>query len=53
VHYSQITGDGRRRLFEDELVEFEVKEGPKGLQAVNVLRHDGPQGMGQPQAMGA
>src|SRR5580700_5288129 len=40
VHYSQIQGDGRRRLYEDELVEFEIKEGPKGLQAVNVSRQD-------------
>lgn len=38
VHYSQISGEGRRGLSEDELVEFEIKEGPKGLQAVNVLR---------------
>ena len=38
VHYSQINGEGRRRLFEDETVEFENKEGPKGLQAVNVIR---------------
>src|SRR5204863_5510203 len=38
VHYSQINGEGRRRLFEDEAVEFEIKEGPKGLQAVNVNR---------------
>ena len=38
VHYSQISGEGRRRLFEDETVEFEIKEGPKGLQAVNVIR---------------
>src|SRR6202044_2716962 len=41
VHYSQIVGEGRRRLFEDEVVEFEIKEGPKGLQAVNVLRQQG------------
>jgi CspA family cold shock protein len=41
VHYSQIQGDGRRRLDEDELVEFEIKEGPKGLQAVNVTRQNG------------
>lgn len=41
VHYSQIAGEGRRRLFENELVEFELTEGPKGLQAVNVLRQDG------------
>ena len=38
VHYSQIAGEGRRRLIEDEMVEFEIKEGPKGLQAVNVIR---------------
>jgi CspA family cold shock protein len=41
VHYSQIAGDGRRRLFEDELVEFEIKESPKGLQAINVSRMQG------------
>ncbi len=41
VHYSQIQGEGRRRLFEDEVVEFEITEGPKGLQAVNVLRQSG------------
>lgn len=38
VHYSQISGDGRRRLVENEDVQFEIKEGPKGLQAVNVVR---------------
>ncbi len=38
VHYSQIAGEGRRRLFEDELVQYDVKEGPKGLQAINVIR---------------
>jgi len=38
VHYSQIMGDGRRRLMEEELVEYELKEGPKGLQALNVVR---------------
>jgi CspA family cold shock protein len=42
VHYSQISGEGRRRLFEDEVVEFEIKDGPKGLQAVNVIRVDQP-----------
>jgi len=41
VHYSQIQGDGRRRLDEDDLVEFEIKEGPKGLQAVSVTRQNG------------
>jgi len=40
VHYSQIQqlDTGRKRLFEDETVEFEIKEGPKGLQAINVTR---------------
>ena len=41
VHYSQINGEGRRRLYEDETVEFEIKEGPKGLQAINVTRLGG------------
>jgi cold shock protein len=41
VHYSQINGEGRRRLYEDETVEFEIKEGPKGLQAINVSRLGG------------
>src|SRR4029077_17701386 len=45
VHYSQIQGEGRRRLFEDELVEFEIKEGPKGLQAINVTRQGGGSAM--------
>ena len=38
VHYSQISGEGRRRLFEDALVAFAIKEGPKGRQAINVIR---------------
>jgi CspA family cold shock protein len=36
VHYSNITGKDFRTLKEDDEVEFEVNEGPKGLQAVNV-----------------
>ena len=38
VHYTQIAGEGRRGLLEEELVEFELIEGPKGPQAVNVKR---------------
>ena len=29
VHYSQIIGEGRRRLFEDETVEFEITLPPE------------------------
>ncbi|MFW6126713.1 MAG: cold-shock protein [Thermodesulfobacteriota bacterium] len=36
VHYSNITGKGFRTLKENDEVEFEVNEGPKGLQAVDV-----------------
>ena len=38
VHYTQIEGEGRKQLFENDTVEFEVKEGPKGLQALAVRR---------------
>ena len=38
VHFSAIEGDGYRSLEEGEAVEFEVVEGPKGLQAQNVVR---------------
>jgi cold shock protein len=41
VHYSQIAGEGRRRLFEDDTVSYELTDGPRGPQAVNVQRHDG------------
>ncbi|MDH5673504.1 MAG: cold-shock protein [Myxococcales bacterium] len=38
VHYSQITGEGFRTLEEGQTVEFELKEGPKGLFAEKVCR---------------
>ncbi|HYX70908.1 MAG TPA: cold-shock protein [Terriglobales bacterium] len=38
VHYSAIQSDGYRSLNEGDAVEFEVTEGPKGLQAANVTR---------------
>lgn len=38
VHYSAIDGNGFRSLEQGEKVEFQVLEGPKGLQASNVLR---------------
>ena len=36
VHYTAIKGDGFRSLSEGQLVEFDVTQGPKGLQAQNV-----------------
>jgi CspA family cold shock protein len=36
VHFSAIEGDGYRNLEEGQAVEFEVTEGQKGPQAVNV-----------------
>jgi CspA family cold shock protein len=36
VHFSQIEGEGFRTLSEGQAVEFEVKEGPKGPQAIDV-----------------
>ena len=36
VHHSSIMTDGFRKLEEGDEVEFEIKEGPKGLQAHNV-----------------
>ncbi len=38
VHHTAIQMDGFRTLKEGEKVEFEVVQGPKGLQAANVRR---------------
>ena len=38
VHHTAITMDGFRTLKEGERVEFDVTQGPKGLQAANVRR---------------
>ncbi len=38
VHHSAIIGDGYRSLAEEQAVEFEVVDGPKGLQAQNVSK---------------
>jgi len=37
VHFSAIQMNGYRRLEKDQKVEFSVEEGPKGLQAANVI----------------
>ncbi len=36
VHYSEIESDGFKTLTQDQRVTFEMKEGPKGLQAIHV-----------------
>ena len=38
VHHTAILGEGFKSLSEDDNVTFDVTEGPKGLQATNVLR---------------
>jgi cold shock protein len=38
VHFSAIQGDGFKTLAEGEAVEFDVNQGPKGLQAANVRK---------------
>ena len=38
VHFSAIQGSGFKTLAEGDAVEFDVQQGPKGLQAANVRR---------------
>ena len=38
VHYTAIQQEGFKSLKEGDNVEFEVSQGPKGLQAANVRR---------------
>jgi CspA family cold shock protein len=38
VHYSVIESEGFKTLKDGEEVEYEIKEGPKGLQAAKVQR---------------
>ena len=40
VHYSDIEMDGFKTLSEDQEVSFEIKEGPKGPQAIHVKSAD-------------
>ena len=37
VHYTAIQSEGYRSLRQGQKVEFSIEEGPKGLQAVNVV----------------
>ncbi|MGD9030994.1 MAG: cold-shock protein [Anaerolineae bacterium] len=36
VHHSNIEGGGFRSLSENQQVEFDVEQSPKGLRAINV-----------------
>ncbi len=38
VHHTAIAMEGFRTLAQGDRVEFEIKEGPKGLQAANLKK---------------
>ena len=38
VHHSAIQGEGYKALEEGQEVEFDVQQGPKGEQAINVVK---------------
>ena len=38
VHFRAIVGEGYKSLDEGDQVEFEIEQGPKGLQAANVTK---------------
>ncbi|GAA0485309.1 cold-shock protein [Streptomyces stramineus] len=38
VHFSAIQTTGFKELYEDDLVEYDVTQGPKGPQAENVTK---------------
>ncbi len=38
VHFSAIKGEGFKTLEEGQKVEFSIQEGPKGLQAADVVK---------------
>ena len=37
VHFSAIAGDGYLKLEEGQMVEYDIEEGPKGVQAARVV----------------
>ena len=39
VHHSSIQGSGFKSLAEGDLVSFDSENGPKGLKAINVVKH--------------
>jgi CspA family cold shock protein len=44
VHYSSIQSEGYRTLNQGQRVEFTIEQGPKGLQASNVVTLTPPPG---------
>lgn len=38
VHHTAIKAEGYRSLEEGQAVEFDIEQGPKGEQAINVVR---------------
>ena len=40
VHYTGIQAKGFRTLAQDEPVSFDITEGPSGVHAINVIRHN-------------
>jgi CspA family cold shock protein len=47
VHYSVIQTEGFKTLKDGEQVEYEIKEGPKGLHALKVHRTNAPEEGGE------
>jgi CspA family cold shock protein len=39
VHHSSIQGNGFKSLSEGDSVSFDSESGPKGLKAINVVKH--------------
>ena len=37
VHFSAVSMEGYRKLVAEQKVEFSIEEGPRGLQAANVV----------------
>jgi len=46
VHHSAILGEGFKTLRRNEVVNFDIVEDPRGLQAANVVRDTNSNGTG-------